>query len=649
MDASEIIRRNKQKAVYINLLQQVNQQQGCVAANCSTTSECIFRFPTYETMENYYGGQQICDNCCPSGTTDSRLGRGVGFATNFTTTLDNFDNLYVVGGFTGEYIVFDINNNNPAPHVPEIRLTNSGQGVYLIKYNSVGIVQWATQINFTLTPANPFVISAPFVTTDGTDIYVNGRCGSLTDFFNATDGSTFRTPAAVAASINTVAEGLVNNLFVVRYSTAGVLVWVNQVTGAGSQFFPAGFTLGERGIKYSKQLLSPAPLLMGLNSFSSISFYNSWSAGLNTSPAIINYPGNVISGANNQQGFAAYMTSAGSISTILRFTSQSNSGTAYNSTTANVFIGDVECGSNGFNYIVGRAVDPLHASRPLYIEIDKQSFAGNVPTTLTSSYLSTVRTEFQNLLIQFNGTNFTLGRSAKTEARAFGETFVKVLANTDVVVGGTISSGSVALYNVAPTTSSPTIANISTGENFGSWYTYLYKYNQLGVGQWITQLGVVGEGIGNGLSFMTTDIADNIYLAGAFNASTIPYSWNVSGFPKTTGSPVSTNMPVIGWLGQPTSSINGFIAQYSTTGRFMNLAKSAGSSLTSSIFTLNVGTPATALQGGIAISSSTLVYSVGGFIASADFYRFSTVNIDTKFATLSTTNVISPYGVRYTF
>jgi hypothetical protein len=651
MDASEIIRRNKQKAVYTNLLQQVNLQQNCVASNCSTSSECIFRFPTYETMENYYGGRQICDNCCP--TTDTSTSASSGFAINFTTTLDLADNLYVVGGFVGQYNVFDINNNSPSLHNPPITLTNSGQGVYLIKYNSSGVVQWATQMNFTLNPLNPVVISAPFVTTDGVDIYVNGRCGSITDFYNATDGSTFKTPAAIGATINTSLSGLGNNLFIARYSgSSGTVTWVNQIVGAGPQFRPGGFILGESGMKYSPQIGSPAPILLALTARSTVSFYNSWSVGQNVSSPVISYQEYTYNNTLLRQSFVTYMTAAGTISTILQVYPVSTTATSYTSTNGIIGIDDVDQNSGGSLYLGGYLTNL--SGNELYLNINRQSFANGVPTTSTSNIASTVLTTYQNVLLKFTGTSYNWIRSQVTEINGAGVgCMVKTLpGTTDVVVAGAISSSYVRLYNANAISLAPTNASISTSANFGRRYTYLYKYDTLGTAQWITQLGVVGAAIGgsaiggNALCFLTADNSANIYMAGAFTTSTIPYSWSKLG--GATGSPVSTNMPVIGNLGSDNSTFNGYIAKYSTNGNFLNFSKTNGSSLLSTIFTLNTGEITTTVQGGLAVSTSNVVYGVGGIIATADFYKFSSINYNTSFLTLSTNNIIAPYAVKYT-
>jgi hypothetical protein len=72
MDASDTIRKNKSRAIY------VNQYAAFVAYNgggdcsrlstscCYTASSCIKNFPSFENKYDYYYGMNVCVSTCTS-------------------------------------------------------------------------------------------------------------------------------------------------------------------------------------------------------------------------------------------------------------------------------------------------------------------------------------------------------------------------------------------------------------------------------------------------------------------------------------------------------------------------------------------------------------------------------------------------------
>ena len=68
MDASEIIKRLKEKTIFYNLQAKFSTSQaGCVPTSCdfSTISvKCSYKFDSYETRQDYtQGSYEICSTC----------------------------------------------------------------------------------------------------------------------------------------------------------------------------------------------------------------------------------------------------------------------------------------------------------------------------------------------------------------------------------------------------------------------------------------------------------------------------------------------------------------------------------------------------------------------------------------------------------
>ena len=61
MDASDIIRRLKEKAIYYDIQAQFSTAQaanGCRPGQCgSTSNNCSYKFSNYETRQDYFSGR----------------------------------------------------------------------------------------------------------------------------------------------------------------------------------------------------------------------------------------------------------------------------------------------------------------------------------------------------------------------------------------------------------------------------------------------------------------------------------------------------------------------------------------------------------------------------------------------------------------
>ena len=136
-----------------------------------------------------------------SGTTDA----------GFSIALDGSANVYITGDFSGT-ADFD-------PGVGVANLNSTGSyDIFIAKYNSSGAYQWAFKVGSTLSDAGNSIA------LDGSsNVYVIGGFSGTADF-DPGAGVTNLTPSGLA------------DLFVAKYTSAGVYQWAFNVGGTGNDF-----------------------------------------------------------------------------------------------------------------------------------------------------------------------------------------------------------------------------------------------------------------------------------------------------------------------------------------------------------------------------------------------------------------------------
>lgn len=140
-------------------------------------------------------------NAFKIGNTGFDEGRGI--------VTDAAGNIYITGYFSGT-ADFD-------PGAGTANLTSSGDyEIYLAKYNSSGVYQWAFKIGNTLKDAGFGVALDAF-----DNIYVTGYFQGTADF----------DPGAGAA--NLTSSGL-QDIFIAKYNSSGVYQWANKIGNTGN-------------------------------------------------------------------------------------------------------------------------------------------------------------------------------------------------------------------------------------------------------------------------------------------------------------------------------------------------------------------------------------------------------------------------------
>ena len=153
-------------------------------------------------------------------------------------------------------------------------LVATGGAVILAKYNSAGVVQWATYID----SATDSVDCAGIVYWNGNIYLVGVFRGALT---------AYNVGGASGGTLTYVASG--NECYVCKYNSSGIVQWVAKVSSAGSSSNGTGIDVNEYGV------------FVATNCASTVTFYN---AGEVSS-------GVTVTASGNSDGFAVKYSDSG--------------------------------------------------------------------------------------------------------------------------------------------------------------------------------------------------------------------------------------------------------------------------------------------------------------------------------------------------
>jgi hypothetical protein len=135
----------------------------------------------------------------------AKTATGIGLDEGIAVCNDAAGNVYVTGQFTSPLITFGIFN-----------LTNSGgSSVFLVKYNSIGIVVWAKNSGSTSTDFGTSVTTDP-----AGNVFISGFFQSPTITFGA----------------YTLTNSGNNDIFLVKYDSNGNVLWARSSGGAGNDY-----------------------------------------------------------------------------------------------------------------------------------------------------------------------------------------------------------------------------------------------------------------------------------------------------------------------------------------------------------------------------------------------------------------------------
>ena len=139
-----------------------------------------------------------------SASSGSDIGYGI--------TIDSNDNIYVIGNYGNGTATTIYNSNGAIGNT----LSSSGESeVFIVKYNSSGICEWATRISS---------VNADFgraITTDSNDnIYVTGNYG------NGTAATVYNSNGTTATTLSNSGS---SDAFIVKYNSSGICEWATRI------------------------------------------------------------------------------------------------------------------------------------------------------------------------------------------------------------------------------------------------------------------------------------------------------------------------------------------------------------------------------------------------------------------------------------
>jgi hypothetical protein len=140
---------------------------------------------------------------------------------------DTDGSVYLAGEMdaSGELEFYNAGSNSPAI---TLTISDTIDAIYIAKYSSDGIIQWATTIATTLETA-----VRPSITVDRLhNIYVAGYYDGELNIYEAgnTDTPVKKLPGPVGEDIDN---------FLVKYTSAGQYVWATRIGGTGEEIIPS--------------------------------------------------------------------------------------------------------------------------------------------------------------------------------------------------------------------------------------------------------------------------------------------------------------------------------------------------------------------------------------------------------------------------
>jgi hypothetical protein len=411
-------------------------------------------------------------------------------------TTDSQNNIYVCGYYStpvGQNVTLWNANINPniAQSSSSITLpATTTVAMFLIKYNSSGIVQWATQFKGTSN-----TLAYGVKTDSQNNIYINGYYTSSSSVtVNDANGNT------QSASSITLPTTTNTSVFLVKYNSSGIAQFGTNINGPSADM---GF---------------------GLVVDSSSNIYIT---GYYTSSSSI-----TVNDANGNTQIASSISLPITAANAVFLVKYNSSGIAQWAT-----------------YVDGPNNDQMSAST--CISIDSQnnicicgSYGG--PTTLynasgntqiASSIILPTMTLTSSFLVKYNSSGIAQWATYLTGTSTSLSRTVEVDSQNNIYIGGSYNStAAITIQNVNGNTQSS--SSITLPVTTGS-AGYLIKYNSSGVAQWATNI------VSGFFSCIRINIPDTLYTTGTY--TTTPTLTNASGntqvnssvtLPLTTGSSI---------------------------------------------------------------------------------------------------------------
>jgi hypothetical protein len=402
-----------------------------------------------------------------------------------STTVDSLHNIYICGRYraTSSFFIKNVDGNSQSLSPISLPATASGlDDVYIIKYNSNGIAQWAINMSGDGTDD-----SYSIVCDTSNNIYITGTYNSSTQVTvrNASGNGQVDSLITLPTTIN-------QNGYIVKYNSDGIAQWAINQNSNGGSFTIYGIASDSANNIYITGIYTATSLL-----------YIREANGISQQTSNITIPG-----LSAQTAYIIKYNSSGVAQWATYFKGATTFSASFRSITVD---------SSDFVYVSG-----FYASNAITYLQDV-----NNNTQQQSQYYLPINTSAVICILKYNSAGISQW-STYFNSNSFDDTYIKTDASNNVYAVGTYQTTSqtilkdVSSYTqVDSTITLPNTLNVRT--------VYLIKYNSSGIVQWATYYGQF-SGVGTFGRSITTDYGNNIYISGQYQqTSSSTYVMNASG------------------------------------------------------------------------------------------------------------------------
>jgi hypothetical protein len=446
--------------------------------------------------------------------------QGTDFDSGASIAIDNLGNVYVTGQYLSTSLTINdfVSQGSPINLTPYGILSNSGsRDVFIVKYNTNGLAQWATSIQGTGRDEGNSI-----ATDNLGNVYVTGQYLSTSLTINdfVSQGSPINlTPYGTLSN-----SGLIN-AFIVKYNTNGLAQWATSIQGTGNDIGYGIATDNLGNVYVTGQYLSTS---LTINDFVSqgspinLTPYGTLSNSGLINAFIVKY---------NTNGLVQWATSIqGNNINIGRGIATDNLGNVY-------VTGSYTSTSLTINDFVSQG-SPINL-----IPYGTLSNSGN----------------FDVFIVKYNTNG--LAQWATSIQGTDSDTVFGIATDNlgNVYVTGRYDSAPLTINDFVSQGSPINLTPYGTLSNSGLINAFIVKYNTNGLVQWATSIQGTDSAIGNSIS---TDNLGNVYVTGSYTSTPLTINNFVS-----QGSPI--NLTPYGTLSNSSTNSDVFIVRYNTNGQVL--------------------------------------------------------------------------------
>jgi hypothetical protein len=511
-DSSLITQRRRDKTIsgsFINRIQNITNPTTGSAPILGISEQSIINTVNTGKMSEYRKNDGGCTEVsagCPCNpvtipipvTSSSLLAN---WATIFaqtngaTTTIsivpqgvdtDNNGNIYISGYYISienPVTIFNVNGNSQSPSAITLPITTNFSS-FLLKYNSSGIAQWATNLPNNISQGGPgFYPLSQNVTIKNNNIYMSGSysLGSSVPVNNANGNSQIASGITLLSTTS-------SDTFLIKYNLDGLAEWATVIKASGID--------GSTSVDVDS--LNNVYICGFFNGSNPTQIYNA--SGL--TQALSSVALNVATSSN-----AAYLVK-------YNYLGQAQWATYFDG-TANERAISIALDSLNNVYITGNYASTL------LVTLQNANGNSQSPSSVT---LPSTGGGVDPFLIKYNSSGQVVWA---TFSNALGtDTALKVAVdslNNVYIAGNYASTLLVTLQNANGNSQSPSSVTLPATS---VTICYIIKYNSSGQVQWATY--VSGSVFAQTIS-LASDNNNNIYLAGDYGSFTEAFIYNANG------------------------------------------------------------------------------------------------------------------------